>query len=104
VAEPALHEIGPPLAERVAALLSRPEPELVKEAAACLSAHAETSSLDAVVPLLSHPDWSVRAEAVAALADRRVVRAVPAILRRLDTEQDEFVRSVILRALARLEG
>jgi HEAT repeat protein len=100
----ALHEIGPPLAERVAALLSRPEPELVKEAAACLSAHAETSSLDAVVPLLSHPDWSVRAEAVAALADRRVVRAVPAILRRLDTEQDEFVRSVILRALARLEG
>jgi hypothetical protein len=33
-----------------------------------------------------------------------VVRAVPPILRRLETEQDEFVRDVILRALKRLEG
>jgi HEAT repeat protein len=32
------------------------------------------------------------------------VRAVPAILRRLETEQDEFVRAAILRALQRLEG
>ena len=33
-----------------------------------------------------------------------VAGAVPPILRRLETEQDEFVRDVILRALKRLEG
>jgi HEAT repeat protein len=33
-----------------------------------------------------------------------VVGAVPPILRRLETEQDEFVRDAILRALKRLEG
>jgi HEAT repeat protein len=33
-----------------------------------------------------------------------VVQAVPAILRRLETEQDGFVRDAILRALKRLEG
>jgi hypothetical protein len=38
------------------------------------------------------------------LFERGVSRALPAILRRLDLEQDEFVRSVILRALERLEG
>ena len=31
-------------------------------------------------------------------------KAVPAILRRLETEQDDFVRDAILRALKRLEG
>ena len=33
-----------------------------------------------------------------------MARAVPAILRRLETEQDDFVRDAILRALKRLEG
>jgi HEAT repeat protein len=33
-----------------------------------------------------------------------MVRAVPAMLRRLETEQDEFVRAELLRALERLEG
>ena len=37
------------------------------------------------------------------LAERRVVRAAPAILRRLETERDEFVRDAILRALKVLE-
>jgi HEAT repeat protein len=45
----------------------------------------------------------VRAEAVQILADRSVVAAVPAILRRLETEQDDFVRDAILRALRKLE-
>ena len=34
----------------------------------------------------------MRAEAIRVLAERGVVKAVPAILRRLETEQDEFVR------------
>ena len=46
----------------------------------------------------------MRAEAIQVLFERSVKRALPAILRRLDLEQDEFVRSVTLRALERLEG
>jgi HEAT repeat protein len=46
----------------------------------------------------------VRAEAIQSLAERGMARAVPPILRRLETEQDEFVRDAILRALRRLEG
>lgn len=100
----ALREIGGPAARAAERLLARPEPELVKEAVACLAAHGDANALAAVVPLLAHADWSVRAEAIAALSERRSVRAVPAILRRLETEQDEFVRAEILRALERLEG
>ena len=54
--------------------------------------------------LVSHADWSVRAEAIRVLAERRVSRAAPAILRLLETEQDEYVRDAILDALERLEG
>jgi HEAT repeat protein len=46
----------------------------------------------------------VRADVVAALGDRRYERAVPPILRRLETEQDSFVRETILAALRRLEA
>ena len=42
-----------------------------------------------LLPLISHADWSVRAEAICALAERRVVRAAPAILGLLDGERDE---------------
>ena len=42
------------------------------------------------------------AEAIAALSDRSVAKAVPALLRRLETEQDDFVRDAMLRALDRL--
>ena len=46
----------------------------------------------------------MRAEAIRALGQRRCVRAVPAILRRLEIEQDSFVRETILAALRKLEG
>jgi HEAT repeat protein len=52
---------------------------------------------------VAHPEWLVRAEAIEVLARRRAIRAVPAILRHLEAEDDEFVREVILRALKRLE-
>jgi HEAT repeat protein len=101
----ALGEIGgEEAAGRVVALLERSEPELVREAVTCIGRHGEAEALDMLVPLVSHADWSVRAEAIQALADRGVGRAVPPILRRLETEQDEFVRDAILRALKRLEG
>jgi HEAT repeat protein len=76
----------------------------VREAVACIGAQNHSANLDRLLPLVSHPDWSVRAEAIQVLADRRVTKAVPTILRRLETEQDGFVRDAILRALEKLEG
>jgi HEAT repeat protein len=89
---------------RVGSLLVRPEPELVKEAVVCIGRHADASALEPLLSLVAHPDWSVRAEAIQVLAERGVARAVPSILRRLETEQDDFVRDAILRALKRLES
>jgi HEAT repeat protein len=85
-------------------LLTRPEPEVVREAARCFGSHAEAGELEALFPLVSHPDWSVRAEVVEILAERRLRQAVPVILRRLETEHDDVVRSVTLAALERLES
>lgn len=100
----ALTELGGALAMRAASVLERPEPELVREAVRCLGLHADSESLPVLVPLVSHPDWSVRAEAIEVLSERGVRRAAPAILRRLEAERDGFVRDAILRALQRLEG
>jgi HEAT repeat protein len=85
-------------------LLEREEPDVVREAVRCIGEHGGPDELDRVIPLASHPDWSVRAESIQVLSDRGVQRSLPAILRRMDLEQDEYVRSVTLRALERLEG
>jgi HEAT repeat protein len=86
-------------------LLGSAAPELVRAGVACLAQHGDVAALEALVPLIGHAHWSVRAEAVNALASRRVGRrAVPPLLRRLEAEQDEVVRGAILCALERLEG
>jgi HEAT repeat protein len=100
----AARAVGARAATHVVPLLRRREPEVVREAVRYLGAHADGRELDAVVPLVAHPDWSVRAEAIQVLADRGAREALPAILRSLELEQDEYVRSVALRALDRLEG
>jgi HEAT repeat protein len=89
--------------ERVCAVLDHEDPEVVQGALACIRRHGRESELTATLPLLSHPHWAVRAGAIEAIAERRFVAAVPAILRRLDGEEDEFVRGTLLRALERLE-
>jgi len=99
----AAQEVGGDAASYVLPLLGRREPEVVREAVRCLGRHAETEEIEKLVPLVSHGDWSVRAEAIEALSQRGMVQAVPAILRRLEKEQDDFVRSVALQALHRLE-
>ena len=99
-----LQRVGGVPAAQLATLLARPEAEIVREAVACVGARSDAATLDRLLPLVSHPDWSVRAEAIQVLADRRVTKAVPTILRRLETEQDGFVRDAILRALEKLEG
>jgi HEAT repeat protein len=99
----AVNEVGGEVSGYVIPLLGRSEPEVVREAVRCFGNHAEPGELEALLPLVSHADWSVRAEVVEILAERGVRQAVPAILRRLETEQDDVVRSVTLAALQRLE-
>ncbi|NNL66329.1 MAG: HEAT repeat domain-containing protein, partial [Myxococcales bacterium] len=100
-----LAAIGGESAARVCVpLLGGPDPELVLAALDCIGKHGDADAVNGMLPLVSHPHWSVRAESIAMLSERGVLKAVPAILRRLETEQDDFVRDAILRALKRLEG
>ncbi|MEM7408969.1 MAG: HEAT repeat domain-containing protein [Myxococcota bacterium] len=100
----AVGEIGGEVVAYVAPLLNRAEPDVVREAVRCLGRRGEPDQLMSILPLVGHRDWSVRAEVIEVLALHRVQRAVPAILRRLETEQDDFVRATILSALERLES
>ena len=85
-------------------VLDRPDPELVQAAIACLAAHGTNENLLELLPLISHENWAVRADAIDVLAARRVARALPRILRRLECEQDSFVRDAMLQGLKRLEA
>jgi HEAT repeat protein len=100
----ALRGLGGTMVEPVLRILDRPEPEVVLEAVRCLGTATEGSIFESLLPLVSHPDWTVRAESIQVLADRSVAKAVPGLLRRLETEQDDFVRDAMLRALDRLGG
>lgn len=84
-------------------VVGHPDPEVVQGAVRCLARHGGEEDLQTLLPLLGHAHWAVRADAIQALADRRLRSALPPVLRRLELEQDEFVRDVLLRALARLE-
>lgn len=94
---------GPGAATAAAGVLARPEAELVRSATTCLARHAPIEALAQLVPLLAHADWTVRAEVVQALAARRHRNALPALLRRLEVEEDAFVRDALLAAARRLE-
>ena len=98
----ALRKVATPVDEHLVGVLSRSESELVQEAVRCIGTKGDAAGFEALLPLVSHPDWTVRSETIQVLADRRVAKAVPAILRRLETEQDDFVRNAMLRALDRL--
>jgi len=99
-----LRDMNGPACDQLLRVLDRPESELVQEAVRCIGANGDVPIFEALLPLVSHPDWTVRAETIQVLADRGVAKAVPAILRRLETEQDDFVRDTMLRALDRLGG
>lgn len=89
--------------EACSVALARSEPEVVRAAIHCLGRHAGADELPALTTLLGHADWTVRAEAVKVLASRGVRRALPAMLRRLEVESDDFVRDAILNAARKLE-
>lgn len=100
----AFERMGGALAlEPVRSVIGHPDPEVVQSAVRCLERHGAEEDVQALLPLLGHPHWAVRADAIQAFADRRMRSALPPVLRRLELEQDEFVRDVLLRALARLE-
>jgi HEAT repeat protein len=85
-------------------VLDRPDAELVHAALGCLAAHGTREELLELLPLVAHESWAVRAEVIDVLAARRMTRALPTILRRLEREQDTFVRDSILQGLKRLEA
>ena len=100
----AFEQIAPalPLAP-VRAVLGHADPEVVQSAVRCIRRRGGEDDVAALIPLVSHPDWAVRAGAIEALAERRTAAAIPTVLRCLDGETDEFVRGSLLRALERLE-
>ncbi len=95
---------GARAADMAVTLLAQSEPELSQAAVNCIGMHGETEHLLELLPLVSHENWAVRAEAIQTLALRLVPQALPPILRRLETEQDAFVRDAILHGLKRLEA
>jgi HEAT repeat protein len=94
---------GPRAGELASRALRRPESDVVRAAVACLGAHGGDDDLGRLIALVEYDDWSVRAEVIQLLVDRGVRRSLPAMLRRLESERDDFVREVLLQATRRLE-
>ena len=100
----ALEEMGGDRAGSLArSALQCAEPDVVRAAVICLGLHGDDEDLAEAISLVSHFDWSVRAEIAQVLSERGYRKCLPALLRRLEVEDDEFVRQVILRAIGRLE-
>lgn len=100
----ALDEVGGHAAAQAAQdLLTSSDANLVQAAVGCIGRHGDANQIETLIPLVGHESWSVRAEVIQIMTQKNVVRAVPFILRRLETEQDDFVRDAILRALKHLE-
>lgn len=101
----ALETMGGPLAASLAlSVVTRPEPEVIRLAIACIDAHGSDEDLAHLLALVPHADWSVRADAAEVLARRGYRKALPALLRRLELEDDAFVRESILGAIRGLEA
>ena len=80
------------------------DPEIAEAAIACVGAHGSRAVLGQLLPSLQHPAWNVRARVAQVMEERRHVHAIPALIRQLDAERDDFVRAAILAALATLES
>jgi HEAT repeat protein len=83
--------------------IGRAEPEVVRAVIDCVDMHGTEADLASLLSLVPHQDWSVRAEAARVLSRRRYRKALPPLLRRLELEDDAFVRESVLSAIRRLE-
>jgi HEAT repeat protein len=84
--------------------LGSSDPEIAEAAIACVGAHGGRAALNQLLPCLEHAAWNVRARVAQVMEERRHVHAIPALIRQLDAEPDDFVRTAILAALATLES
>ncbi len=101
----ALREVGGARAAEIArSALGHSEADVVRAAVGSLGIHASRAELDSIIPLVAHPDWSVRAEVAGVLGSRGHRKSLPALMRRLEVEDDAFVREAMLRSIGRLEG
>lgn len=87
----------------VGRVLRRAESDVVRAAVTCLGRHGSEEDLIEAFWLVAHPDWSVRAEIARVLSERGARKSLPALLRRLEVEDDAFVRQAIMQAIGRLE-
>lgn len=87
-----------------ARLLDAEAPELVRAAVACIGGCAELPRLEPLIPLVAHPHWTVRAEAIRVLGERGVGNAAASLSEQLRCEPDDFVREVIHLALEQFES
>lgn len=94
---------GEDCAARAREALAATDPELVQAAVGCIGRHGSDDDLEDLLPLLSNEHWTVRAETARVVAERRLSQALPALRRRLEAEQDDFVRDALLEAIRRLE-
>lgn len=100
----ALNDVGGLRASSLALqAIGRSEPEVVRAAIDCVDKHGTEQDLANLLALVPHPDWSIRAETARALSRRRYRKSLPALLRRLEFEDDAFVREAMLSAIRRLE-
>lgn len=100
----ALAELGGSSVSKLAlGAVGRAEPEVVRAAMSCVDQHGSEEDLAHLMALIPHPDWSVRAEVAGILSRRKCRKALPAFLRRLELEDDPFVRESILDVIHRLE-
>jgi len=95
---------GPDAVALASSALASADPEVVEAAVACVGRHGCRDDLGRLFACFMHPSWSVRARAVQVMQERRHVHAMPAILRCLEEERDEFVREAALAALRVLES
>jgi HEAT repeat protein len=83
--------------------LASADAEIAEAAVACVGAHGGRAALSDLLPALAHPAWNVRARVAQVMEERRHVHAIPALIRQLEQERDDFVRGAILTALGTLE-
>ena len=93
-----LEEIGPPVVERLIAILSDPRDHRMSDAIRVLGRIGDATAAPAILPFLTHRRGMIRAGAVEALGKLGEARAIPQFRLLLDDE-DRLVRSNVARAL-----